>query len=231
MSVKKLFQVNRLLDNDRSIGFGYIVNNLNGMDDKQVIDFFENRINYFYIKPAKFILKRIRRKWRNKKHTSNYGFVLIAFSSILIDTLSQYRYGQLISGRSIFKQFLRDYIPEFKNTFLKPGFIYEEDDMLKSPKKGNSIDFAELFYKGFRCGVVHNGKILSYGGYVYKQKSFIEEFQWNDGKLDRLVMSINPVVLFRKIETAFEKYLDELRNNLYKTEFYTKFKFDFGFIL
>ena len=74
MSVRKLFQVNRLLDIDRSIGFGYIVNNLNGMDDNQVIDFFENRMNYFYLKPAKFLLKKLKRKWRNKNQHGHNVF-------------------------------------------------------------------------------------------------------------------------------------------------------------
>lgn len=61
MNVGKFHQTNKLLYNDRSIGFGYKVKDLNGMDNKQVIDFFENRIHYFYIKPAKFLLKKLKR--------------------------------------------------------------------------------------------------------------------------------------------------------------------------
>lgn len=228
MKTPKLKKIKDLLDDNRDIGFGYKVKDLYDMNYEEVIKFFKDRIDYFYIKPSKFIIKKIKRR---KKYASIFGFILIAFSSILIDTLSQYRYGEITSKETIFTQFLRDYIKKFKSTFTKIGKLYLKDDM-KNSIKGSQTNYADVFYKGFRCGIVHNGKILSYGGYVYNQNSFFKENQWTDSnKTKRLELAIDPVILFKRVEDAFKKYIKELQTNLYMTEFLEKFEFDFGFSL
>jgi len=226
MTSLNLNKTKDLLNDERDIGFGYKVNDLYNMEYPDVVKFFRDRINSFYIKPGNFIIKKIKRK---KTYASNFGFVIITLSSILIDTLSQYRYGNIQSTTN-FKLFLKEYVSEFDNTYSSPGKVYLKDNMSIPPKNSSDVDFADIFYSGFRCGIMHNGKILSYGGYVYKQKALLAEHSWNDSNSDtRLELSIDPVILFKKMKLAFKKYIKELLNNLHRTEFLKKFEFEFGF--
>lgn len=74
-------------------------------------------------------------------------------------------------------------------------------------------DFAKRFYQDFRCGLVHEGRIKNPGEFSYESKEIISS---DDG-----IMTINPTILLRKIEEAFEKYLAYLKEN---PDVFSKFK-------
>jgi len=231
-----LHKTKELLDDSRDIGFGYKVDDLKNMDYNDAIKFFRERIEAFYIEPGQFLLKKIKPRIpflmeKKKRKASNFGFLLIVLSSILIDTLSRYRYGDAGIRILYFEKFLKKYIPEFDSGFSKSGVLYLQDDMTKTPKNASNIDYAEVFYRGFRCGIIHSGKILSYGGYVYNQKKFLDEDQWTDSTNTRVILSINPVTLFNKVVEAFEKYVHELKQNRHISKFFKKFELDFGYTL
>ena len=103
--------------------------------------------------------------------------------------------------------------------------------MTKTPINAINIDYARMFYKGFRCGIVHSGKIYSYGGYVYNQEKFLKEHQWSDSTTTRVILSVNPMILFNKVIEAFEEYIYELEQHRHISKFLRKFEFDFGYSL
>lgn len=82
-------------------------------------------------------------------------------------------------------------------------------------------DFARRFYKDFRNGLVHEGRIKNPGEFSYES----EEIVIREDKIIR----INPDKLLRRVEEAFEKYLVELKKNPYAfNKFEDGLKQDFG---
>lgn len=81
-------------------------------------------------------------------------------------------------------------------------------------------DFAKRFYEDFRCGLVHEGRIKNPGEFSYESKEILIS--------DDEVILINPSLLLRKIEEAFEKYLSNLKedSNVFN-RFRDKLKEDF----
>jgi len=66
-------------------------------------------------------------------------------------------------------------------------------------------DFARRFYKDFRCGLVHEGRIKNPGEFSYESKEIVS--------CEDKIIRINPGILLRKIGKAFERYLAELKKN------------------
>jgi len=82
-------------------------------------------------------------------------------------------------------------------------------------------DFAIRFYEDFRCGLVHEGRIKNPGEFSYESTEIVSR--------EDDIIRINPSMLLRKIEEAFEKYLVKLKKNPDAfNKFEDRLKKDFG---
>ena len=104
------------------------------------------------------------------------------------------------------------------------------------PYPENILDLAEAFYHGFRCGVVHNAKIMEYGR-INPDKmispDIIQEKPWAPGTA-QIEVSVNPSLLFKAVVAKFEDYLVRLRDKTQidlRTKFANRFKSDTGITL
>lgn len=178
---------------------------LKKMDYVEKIEFFNHRINGWYINIGKELVK-----------IHDFGFGVLSINCILIDVLSQYYYGKKISDRNSFKDFLRKNIKEFNKRL--PFAI-------SNPPYGELKDFADVFYSGFRCGVLHNAKI-SFGEIESKNKYFLRFYK----KKKRL--HVNQNILLERLIKYFNNYIlllkkDTNKNNQITKDFWKKFNHDF----
>lgn len=162
--------------------------------------------------------------------------MIISICCIILDMLCQYNRKLMTSSSNEFIQFVEEKIPKFSKTFKKNGmikFFYQNTAVnLEDPAKKT---FANYFYSGFRCGIMHNAIIMPYGGFDRTGRLIIQE-DWTEksGKV-RLVLGIDPIVFFKKVRKIFDKYirnLNDLKNTKFDTlrdNFTWKFRRDFGF--
>jgi len=227
-----------ILDDNRNIAPGIKGKDLDGMDFNQIVDFFDKRIKAFYIKPGNHLKKKkySRRKWfLRKRWDSDFGFILITISSILIDLLSQYETGLPQGKESDYVSYLGKAINEFSKNFSKIGKLYYNDrGILKNPIAVN-VNKASVFYSGFRCGIVHNAIVLTSGSYDETPATITREKTWADAiNQDHNELVVHPIKLFEELVEVFNEYIRKLKNPLplYKSlrdSFKNKFLLDFGY--
>ncbi len=149
---------------------------LNWDDKKILIDTFKDRVKGFYIEPAK------------KLNDNENGFAAGALCVTTIDFLARITIGLDNPGERI-ERWLRKCITEFN----------------QSDPYDRSRTLARRFYKEFRNGLVHEGRIKNCG-----------QFSGNCNKLihmEKEIMVINPVLLLEAIKTSFEIYMGNVENN------------------
>lgn len=84
---------------------------------------------------------------------------------------------------------------------------------LRKKDPSNNRTLSRRFYEEFRNGLVHEGRIKNCGQFSYEFKDLVSV---NDG-----VMLVNPERLLDEITKAFEKYMQEVKEN---EEDFRKFK-------
>ena len=162
----------------------------------------------------------------------HFGFTIVALTCVLIDTLSQYYYGKETSSRTAFKDFLKEWFPDFGDNFPTSISVAGSD-----PVK----NYADAVYHAFRCGILHEAHVALYG-VVTGDADAIEYLEKEDvtlyanGKICPTVV-INPEKFFVKIEKVFQEYFqklhdanpqwNELRSNL-KRKFLTSYGIEIG---
>jgi len=147
----------------------------------------------------------------------------MALDCLLIDTLSQYRYGELESDKKIFLKFIREICPKFKQKLPKPI----------QNKRGKLLnDAADVLYS-YRCGILHEAHIPLYGGIPGTEIFEIYEsghVTYEDGQ-DCPSLIINPYKLAEVVELYFDDYIKQLldqSNTLLRENFRKKFSASFG---
>lgn len=126
------------------------------------------------------------------------GFVILAVISSLIDLLSQYYYwGPDIKHKDKYKRFLRDHFAEFNQHISLKRYPHVKD-------------FADFFYEGFRCQILHNF-MLNECSTIGWQTDLIQLHVW-DKKRDQKEIIVNPRLLVERLETVFQKYMNDLLN-------------------
>jgi hypothetical protein len=149
---------------------------LNWDDKKILIDAFKDRVKGFYIEPTE------------KLNDDKNGFAAGVLCVTTIDFLARITIGSDNPGERI-ERWLRKYIIEFNQNDL--------DDRSRTP--------ARRFYKEFRNGLVHEGRIKNCGQF---SDNFSELIHMEDE-----IMVINPVLLLEAIKTSFETYMDNVEND------------------
>ncbi|MDR3548232.1 MAG: hypothetical protein P4M11_08230 [Candidatus Pacebacteria bacterium] len=173
---------------------------------REVVDEFHGRIDDWYILPTKVLI--------NHKDGGHFVFPIMAINCLLIDTLSQYYYGADRSPHEGKSSFPKGSSWKFKD-FLIERMKHRTGPLptkIASPQH-DLINFEDVLYSGFRCGILHQAHIPLYGA-VYGVKNVVD-FQLNgatkyaDGT-DCPTVICFPQKLFDELETVFIKYLNDL---------------------
>ncbi|TAL61320.1 MAG: hypothetical protein EPN88_14890 [Bacteroidetes bacterium] len=157
-------------------------------DYNKKIEIFQTRINDWYFRPINELI-----------NDDNNGFPVILLSCTLIDTMSQFQFGAQFDDTKVYLYFLRNNIPEFQQKLKKP---------IKHTYKNRKIqltDYAEVFYFGFRCGLIHESRIIH--GEIDGSSPNI--LAWNSN-FD--ILTLNYKKLYDRIILIFNKYISNLKS-------------------
>jgi hypothetical protein len=155
-----------------------------------IVPAFMERITDWYIGPG----SALAGDWHN-------AFSVMAVDCLLIDTLAQFERGKDESDRTTFIEFVKATLPPFAVT-LSPA--------IKRPGKADITTPAEALYFGFRCGILHEAHIPPYAG-LHPEPGLVRivptgHTRYADGT-DCTAVMMDPVRLFRELETIFERYI------------------------
>jgi len=175
-----------------------------------VVAEFKGRIHAWYIEPARALCQ-----------VPDAAFAQMALICLLIDTLSQYRYGAiqspsetqpkpLKSSRSKFKDFIGERLPSLGFPLPLPIRIVKENG-----NPGELKTYAEVLYVGFRCGILHEAHIPLYG--AISGQTTVTTWHpsgittYADGT-DCPTVVVFPKPLLDLLVGAFVNYVEELLN-------------------
>lgn len=203
---------------------------------REVLNEFHGRLDDWYIMPAKELGKN-----------GHFAFPVMAMDCLLIDTLSQYYYGNdpsptekangqkgsLESSGAKFKDFLVERLPHRTGPLPVP---IKQAATSKNPKGKPLLTFEDVLWSGFRCGILHQAHIPLYGA-VYGVANVLEfhpsgATKYSDGT-DCPTVICFPQELLKELETAFIKYAEDLWNpdkafDDLRRHFKAKFEDSFG---
>ena len=217
-------------------------------DFREVVNAFHGRIDDWYLLPTKELIKH--------KEGGHYVFAIMALNCLLIDTLSQFYFGNDLSPRerkdpknkatnpigggtlessgAKFKDFMSERTPHL--TGLLPTPIIQPASSKKSKRKALET-FEDVLWTGFRCGILHQAHIPLYG-VLYGIPGVFEVCEngvttYSADGTDCPTVICFPQKLFDELETAFIKYLDDLLNpdapfDVLRRRFKAKFEDSFG---
>ena len=205
---------------DKFIAVGIQIKDLNALTYMDKVELFRNRIQEWYFMSTKPI---------EATHTSN--FVIMAVSCLLIDLLSQYRYGNEHSNRQLYIKFFKEYLQGYNHT-IEPPIATVSFDTHKGWIETSIHSVAEGFYHGIRCGILHSARIMEYCRLNrYHEKEIIKLLEW-DSINHRREINIHAPAFFHKLEDIFLAYTEDLRHEQeeIKINFLKRFNFDYGII-
>lgn len=143
-------------------------------DEKEVlINAFIDRVEGFYLKPAKE-LDELKR-----------GFATGVLCVTAVDFLARISTGIEEPGERMVK-WLNDNIEQFRGP---------------DPESSENT-LAYRFYKDFRNGLIHEGRIKNAGQFSYDSEELV--------KVEKKVMTVNPDLLLKAIKKSFKEYIDKV---------------------
>ena len=140
-------------------------------DFRDVLNAWEHRINGWYIEPIEVMLDRDIQGWRkklvgwltNRGNPGHYAFTVMSVTCLLIDALSQYRYGELSSAGEHFKNFVEEFLPSYRGTLSRDIWHYDH----KFSRNGKKLTkYSEVLWNGYRCGILHQAHAPLYCGII-----------------------------------------------------------------
>ncbi len=172
-------------------------------DRAEVVRRFEQQLRWWYVKP----LERLCRQ------SGHNGFAVVALGCVLLDTLSQYHAGSTQSSGGTFRNFIRNKLPHLCNPpFPQPIRIWNE----KTRNEGTAIDFADVLWNGFRCGILHEAHAPLYarlwgvsGVYEFVASGFAT---YADTGQPCPTVSVNPHNFANEVLALFRTFIADLRN-------------------
>lgn len=205
---------------------------------KAVVSEFRGRLDAWYLSPAKCLAGN-----------GDFAFSVMALNCLLIDALSQYRYGaqqsptevaknctnkQLESSHFKFEDFIAERIPELSKPVAPP--------IRTGRNKPNGAaetlsTLPEVLYTGFRCGILHEAHVALYGA-LSGQETIADVAPvglctYADDGTDCPTVVVFPQMLLGALEKIFADYLAELLNpdpgfDALRARFKEKFEDSFG---
>lgn len=153
----------------------YKFTDLDWDSDIKLIDAFQDRVEGFYLLPAKEL-----------NQSRKYSFATGVLCVSTIDFLARIQTGKKKVGER-FEQWLNDNISDFS----------------PNDKDKSSRTIAHRFYDEFRNGLVHEGRIKNAGQFSYEFTELVNT--------KASVMIVNPDSLLNAINSAFDGYLNKLK--------------------
>jgi len=150
---------------------------LNWDDKNGLITAFQDRIIAFCLKPAQ------------KLSSSGCSFAAGVICVTTVDFLARIETELTDDVGKRFEEWLKINIEQFN----------------KPDPDNKSRILAARFYKEFRNGLVHEGRIKNAGQFSYDFQELI--------KVEQLVMIVNPECLLNSIETSFKRYVDKIEKD------------------
>jgi hypothetical protein len=155
-----------------------------------VVPAFEARITDWYIVPGKILAA----DWHN-------AFSVMAIDCLLIDTLAQFEKGAAEGTGPMYVEYVKDNLPEFAPRL--PADIRR--DGRPDLKTG-----ADVLYSAFRCAIVHEAHIPPYAA-INPEPGIVRYIasghaKYADGT-DCTAVSVDPILLLRKLEGIFKTYI------------------------
>lgn len=189
----------------------------------QIVDAFSQRILDWYVEPATELAKN-----------GHFAFSVMALNCLLIDTLSQFVSGKEASSASEFKKFIRERLPSVYSCQLRTPIQHDDGKRTAAAL----TDIADVLYRGYRCGILHQAHIPPYGGVDPGQPHAAQVInpglvKYKATSSDCPTVLLNPLILFRDVRAAYDLYLIELKNRDAKFDqsranFKSKFSRSFG---
>ncbi len=155
----------------------------------EVVGYFKKRVEDCFFNPVKKLLL---------PEYKTTGFVILSVISTLIDLISQYYYfGPEIKHKDKYKKFLRDHFAEFRQNISLKKFPFVKD-------------FADFFYEGFRCQILHNFMLSEHSTIGWKTDLLYLNI-WDKTK-DLKEVIVNPRLMLQRLEDVFIQYIEDLLN-------------------
>lgn len=204
------------VDSERWFSPGVRYSNVDWNDFQSVVRSFDERLNKWYLDVAGNL-------------PSDSGFAKVALCCLIIDTLSQYRYGLTRSAGRDFRKFIRYYIPELRGPL---------QTTIRVPGSGaNYTEKEEVLWSAFRCGILHEAHVPLFGGIDGgKSAAFTEEAPGTSANFDDgtpcPTYVLDPGKLLQVVKVATATYIEELLaippNREVRQKFAHKVKRSFG---
>lgn len=146
----------------------------------EAIKIFSDRIKIRYFSAIEKLMEKT-----DKYSMRKYGFAIVTLQCSLIDTLSNFRYGEDKQGnKERFTSFLKEYII-----------------------KGENADkLAKKVYEDIRCGIVHSGATDNMSGLSCELPRLVTELA--GGKS----ISLDIIVLQRELKKYYIKYIEKIQD-------------------
>lgn len=154
---------------------------------KLIICLIEHRLNHRYIRP----LLNVPVEFKS-------GFLMMAASCLLIETLQSFYEGENESEEGSGKAFGKFFASDINKPFF-PGFA-ECFPVVEEPAKGGKTKKYSTFYKHIRCGILHQAETT--GGYSILRRGPL---------FDKDEQAINANLFVKALGDCVERYLDTLR--------------------
>ena len=182
---------------------GVPYNQVNANNFNNLLDKFKKRIEFWYIKPGEDL-----------RYCQYCGFIVMAISCIIIDTLCGYRYGIQENTKGFnFINFCKEYYPKLMESV--PARCQSEYPDLKGKT------YADVLWNSYRCKILHESRIPYYGGI----SEDVELVEYNSNS--RWIL-INPHGLLQQTKDVLGKFIDEVKRGEYKKEFKKRFRYIFS---
>ncbi len=196
---------------------------LKNINYKTMVGIFKDRLNGWYFNAGGQLSEK-------HKEIGGSNFVAMILDCVIIDLLSQYYYGLEVSNGSKFIKFFRENLAICNHRLNKPIESCNYYEYGGGWKRIIIKETAEAVFYGFRCGLIHSGRILEYGriNELYLEPIVIKEWDSDKNKYD---VHINPALLLKEIKKAFEIYVEKLlgsRDTVLKNNFIKKIRLDYG---
>jgi len=199
---------------------GVLYSDVDWTDFATIVAEFDSRIREWYVQPARAL----------QSVSGHFAFPVMALACMLLDTLSQFYSGDSKSSRATFIDFVRQQFPQFNDPISPP---VERPPGCRPPK---ITDTAEALYFGFRCGILHEAHVTSYGAISgldhIVQIEAAGVTRYRDGR-DCPTVIFDPHRVLDELDLFLKEYVDKLRdtNTAYeplRRAFKAKFSSTFG---
>jgi hypothetical protein len=144
---------------------------INWTDFRDILGAWERRIDGWYIQPIEVMLNRDLKRWKrwivmkltSRPKPGHFAFTVMSVTCLLIDALSQYRFGELSSEGIHFKTFVEGFLPSYGGALPVDLWHYDHKYSVNGKKL---TKYSEVLWNGYRCGILHQAHAPLYCGIV-----------------------------------------------------------------